>query len=128
MHAISRTRDFDGIRLTTGDLERIQTLIAANPDIECSLLNKGLRAAKVVRPEEQDSKLVKVDSRFVYTDSAFPEREFDSELVLDILTSKGKISILSPLGALMLGLKEGDEIAYETSFGPKRKIKIQKVL
>lgn len=128
MHAISRTRDLERISLTPTDLERIQTLIAANPDIECSLLNKGLRAAKVLRPEEQDSKLVKVNSQFIYSDSAFPGREISGELVLDTLTSSGKISVLSPLGALMLGLKEGDEIAYETAFGPKRKIKIQKVL
>lgn len=128
MHAISRTRDLEGISLTPSDMERIQSLIAANPDIECSLLNKGLRAAKVLRPEESDAKMVRVGSEFIYTDSAFPEREFRSELVLETLTSRGRISVLSPLGALMLGLKEGDEIAYESAFGPKRKIKIKKVL
>lgn len=116
------------ILVTTSDYERIHGLIDQNPDIECSLLEEELDRAQLVAPEQMSAGVITMNSKFLYWDSHRETAENQSELVYANTTSTGKISILSPLGASIIGLKEGDEFAFKTPNNQERTIKIIKVI
>ena len=126
--ALKMGNSYSNISLSSNDYEKIQLLMQANPDIECSQLIRGLKAAKVVPTADMGKDRVTVNSKFIYSDSGMGEREYQAELILDNMTSQGRISVLSPLGAMMLGLKEGDEFTYKSATGRDRCVKIIKVL
>lgn len=42
--------------------------------------------------------------------------------------SEGKISVMTPIGVALIGLSEGQRIAWQTPLGSKRSVRVLKVL
>lgn len=98
------------------DLERLEALLDSLPDAQAraqDALFEELSRADVVEPAEMPPDVVTMNSRvrFVIDGSA---DEFDMALAYpkDIDGAAARLSILTPVGSALLGLKVGDSIDW----------------
>ena len=123
------------IWLTAQDYNRLRHLLA-----ELTRRSRGMQAgvdtleeildlARVVRPEKVPGNVVTMNSRVLYEDVATQEKGTVTIVYpADADPSSGKISVLSPVGAALLGESEGAEVQLPLPHGQKRRIRIGSVL
>jgi regulator of nucleoside diphosphate kinase len=91
-------------------------------------LRGELQRAHVVEPEQVPPDVITMNSRAALLDQETDERE-EWTLVYpeDADVKAGKISVLAPVGAAMLGYRVGDVFEWETP-GGKRVLKVEAIL
>jgi regulator of nucleoside diphosphate kinase len=123
------------IIITAEDLKRLNKRIADQREFgqvrnEASLasLEKELKRAEVVAPEEIPPHTITMNARFTVLDLD-TEEEDTYALVYpeDADYLENKISILAPMGTAMIGYREGDEIQWEVPDGTLR-LKVLKII
>jgi len=119
------------ITITTADYERLFNLLESPqlvPAVGDYLLGE-LERARVIAPEDVAPTVATMESRLV----------FRNESTGDIRTAmlvypgaediaEGRISVVTPVGAALLGLSEGQSIAFETRAGETRVLTLVQVL
>ena len=117
--------DLPHIYLTQDDMDRLLALVDAYPGKRFEQLEAELLRANVVPREEIPGDVVTMNSRVVFENEATGERR---EVTLVYPGSAdidaGKISILVPVGAALLGLRVGQSIDWELPGGEKRRYRI----
>jgi regulator of nucleoside diphosphate kinase len=118
------------IYVTERDLERLDRMVSSagnTPNI--MRLREELDRATVVRSEEIPPNVVTMNSRVSFKEMETGE---ESEITLvypsDADVGRGRISILAPVGAALLGLSVGDDIEWPLPSGKTRTFKIMSVL
>jgi regulator of nucleoside diphosphate kinase len=118
------------IYVTDSDLERLERLVSglkSSPNIERFKLE--LERAIVVPSEEIPSDAVTMNSRVIFKEL---DSEEETEITLvypsDANVNSGRISILTPVGAALLGLSVGDQIDWPLPTGKIHTYKIVSVL
>jgi len=122
------------IYITSEDHQKLVEIM--NEEIKRTLENqryaqdllKELEKCEIVDPEEISDKVITMNSKvsFRFSDS-------DKTLVYTLVfpqeadISKGKISILSPIGTALIGYQEGDVIKWSVPSGEKQ-IKVEKII
>ena len=108
--------------VTESDYKRLSALAAAvrggpKPD-RARLLESGLKDALLFRGEDITRNFVTMNSVVRIRDAATGD-EYTYHLVFpaDADISNGKISVLTPLGAALLGRREGESFSYESPGG-----------
>ena len=103
------------------DMDRLEALLDALPDAQArgqGALFEELSRAEVVEPAEMPPNVVTMNSRvrFVIDDTA---EEFDMALAYpkDIDGTAARLSILTPVGSALLGLKVGESIDWTRQDG-----------
>lgn len=92
------------------------------------LLGDELSRAIVVPADQVPLDVVKMNSRVVYFDeSNGKSREVELVFPEDADLAQGKISVLSPVGSALLGLKEGQTIDWTFPDNPSRRLKVVSV-
>lgn len=92
------------------------------------LLGDELSRAIVVPADQVPLDVVKMNSRVVYFDeSNGKSREVELVFPEDADLAQGKISVLSPVGSALLGLKEGQAIDWSFPDNPSRRLKVVSV-
>lgn len=113
------------IMLSTTDLARLEHLLSQLPphSPEVELLEQELERAIVVKPAEMPPDRVTMNSRVQFS-VGNPSQSQTLTLMYpkDLDSSGEKISILAPVGSAMLGLAQGDEIAWPTPANPVQKM------
>lgn len=105
----------------------VSSAVESHPDIG-AYLTRELDRAKVVGPEKIGRGVVTMNSRVKFRDDATGERR-----VVTLVYPGGEdpqsgcVSILSPLGAALIGLEEGQSIAFTTTDGEERSVTVSKV-
>jgi regulator of nucleoside diphosphate kinase len=119
------------IVVTRPDYERLSNLADSarrSPHVRDYLASE-LDRARIVEADQVASNIVTMHSRFVFRDESTGE-ERTASLVYpgeeDI--DDGRISILTPVGAALLGLSEGHSIEWETRNGESRTLTVLKLL
>jgi len=85
---------------------------------EVRRLTSVLEASEIIPDEEISSDVIGIGSSFILQDYEFMESgSFSLVSSAEVDLEKGKISIESPVGAALVGKKEGDEIAVELPRG-----------
>jgi regulator of nucleoside diphosphate kinase len=121
------------IIITHQDRDRLALLVDAHADdSDNSLvdsLDQEINRARIVEPGDMPSDVVTMNSRVVFRDDSsqttqtvtlvYPGQENSLE---------GRISILTPVGAALLGLSEGQHISYATPDGRQKSLTLLKVL
>ena len=135
MHNEHRTRidSFPEINVTRWDLGRLDHLLGSHssgrPSRVIEFLVRKLMAANVVRDADIPPLTVTMGSRVEY--------HGDDEAAHSIATVvhpndldfyDDAISILSPIGAVLLGLSEGQSMTYREPTGGPRTITVRKIL
>jgi regulator of nucleoside diphosphate kinase len=119
------------IVVTKPDYERLSNLVdsaRATPLVGEYLANE-LDRARVVEANQIAPTIVTMHSRFVFRDESTGEARtvslvYPGEENID----KGCISILTPVGAALLGLSEGQSIEWETLTGESRVLTVVRLL
>lgn len=121
------------IIITHEDRNKLALLVDAHAtDSDNALidsLDQEISRARIVKPGEIPPDVVTMNSRVVFRDDGsqttqtvtlvYPGQENSVE---------GRISILTPVGAALLGLSEGQNISYATPDGRQKSLTLLKVL
>jgi regulator of nucleoside diphosphate kinase len=108
--------------VTDVDFERLSALSRAmrtSPRPERAAVLEGrLKTASILPSESLGSKTVKMGSAITILDKDRNET-FSYNLVFPVEAdiTRGRISVLTPLGASLLGRKEGEDFSYESPGG-----------
>jgi regulator of nucleoside diphosphate kinase len=121
------------IIITHQDRDRLALLVDAHADDSdnglVDSLDQEINRARIVEPGDMPPDVVTMNSRVVFRDDTsqtmqtvtlvYPGQENSLE---------GRISILTPVGAALLGLSEGQHISYATPDGRQKSLTLLKVL
>lgn len=118
--------DPPSIRLTHHDLGRLDALLAglSSSSRVLEYLRREVDRASVVEDDDTSS-FVKLGSRVAFEDETGRLHTGTVVFPGELGQHPDSISILTPVGAALLGLAEGQSISYET---PDRRIKTLTVL
>jgi regulator of nucleoside diphosphate kinase len=119
------------IVITRPDFERLSNLAGswqvAGP-VGDYLLDE-LERARIVEPEDVAPTVVTMQSRFIFRDAATGDVRTATLVYPDGENiAEGCISILTPVGAALLGLSDGQSIDFETRSGERRVLTLVRVL
>jgi regulator of nucleoside diphosphate kinase len=118
-------QDYNRLRLLLADLMRQSRGMQAGIDA----LEELLDFARVVDPEKVPHNVVTMNSRVLFEDVRTGETGTVTIVYpADVDPTRGKISILSPVGAALLGEAESSEVELPLPHGRSRRIRIDKVL
>jgi regulator of nucleoside diphosphate kinase len=118
------------IVITDQDWLRLERLLTQIPRSTYSeWLQDELDRAEVVEPTAISPKVVTMNSQVVYRDEN-TGKELQVTLVFpnDADAASGKISVLAPVGAALLGLSEGQTIEWKTPSGDPRTLRVKSIL
>ncbi len=116
------------IRLSATDHERLSRLARSAehtmPEV-AEALNEELDRAYVLKPGRQPVDVVCMGSEVMYRDDTTGRIQTVSLVYPeDADISKGKASVLTPIGAALIGLSAGDAMDWETRSGDKRSLTV----
>jgi regulator of nucleoside diphosphate kinase len=113
------------IVVTSSDMERLRTLIDTTAGDKADALDADLTRAVVVEPAEVPPDVVTMNSRVVYRDEESSEtREVTLSYPKDASLEQGRVSVLAPVGAALLGLSVGQEIEWLVPGGRHKRLRI----
>ena len=114
-----RSDDFDVLDRLVGDLP------GSGP---AGLLQQELDRAKVCEPKARPKNVVTLNRWLQYSDDHSPDvRRVQLVLPKEADIDAGRVSILSYVGAGLIGLKEGQSITWPDPSGAVRKLTLVKV-
>jgi regulator of nucleoside diphosphate kinase len=122
------------IHITAFDLERLRKLILDAQSTEyrkseyLEKLKAELDRANIVKPQEIPPTVVTMNSTIELVDLDTNEDEvYTLVFPEDADISKGKISILAPIGTAMLGYEIGDVFEWDVPAG-KRRLRVGRII
>ena len=116
------------IVVTSSDMERLRTLIDTTAGEQAETLDAELLNAEVVEPTQVPPDVVTMNSRVVYRDEDTHEtREVTLSYPKDASLEQGRVSVLAPVGAALLGLSVGQEIEWQLPGGKHKRLRILSV-
>ena len=122
------------IHITAFDLERLQKLIVDAQSTEyrkskyLERLKGELARANIVAPQEIPPTVVTMNSTIELVDMDTNEEEtYTLVFPEDADLSKGKISVLAPIGTAMLGYEIGDIFEWDVPAG-KRRLRVGRII
>jgi regulator of nucleoside diphosphate kinase len=121
------------IQLTRRDFSRLDQLTATPAGGESrrvvDFLVDELSRARVVDADRIAPNIVTMHSEVVFRDEdAGRERTVKLVYPNEHAAHDGALSVLTPLGAALIGMAEGQTISFETSDGSARRVSVVKVL
>jgi regulator of nucleoside diphosphate kinase len=118
-------QDYNRLKHLLSDLTRQSRGMQAGVET----LEDILDLARVVRPEKVPESVVTMNSRVLFEDVHTQEQGTVAiSYPAEADASDGKISVLSPVGAALLGLAEDSEVELPLPHGGTRRIRILNVL
>jgi regulator of nucleoside diphosphate kinase len=110
------------------DIERLEALIDSLPAAQadnCAALLEELSRADMVEPADMPPDVVTMNSRVRFVLDGQAE-EFDMQLAYpkDVDGAAGKLSVLTPVGNALLGLKVGDSIDWTRPDGGAFQVRV----
>lgn len=118
-------QDYNRLRMLLAELTRQSRGMQAGVET----LEEILDLARVVNPEKVPHNVVTMNSRVLFEDVRTAEQGTVTIVYPgDVDPAQGKISVLSPVGAALLGESEGSEVELPLPTGRLRRIRISQVL
>lgn len=116
------------IHLTQGDMDRLLHLVDAYPGQRFEQLERELLRARIVAREDVPADIVTMNSRVVFEDEGTGEqREVTLVYPGSADIDAGRISVLTPVGSALLGLRIGQAIDWELPGGARRRYRVAAV-
>jgi regulator of nucleoside diphosphate kinase len=118
------------ITITRADFERLSKLLdSASASAVSDYLDAELNRAQIVEAEDIQQSVVTMHSRVMFRDDSTGESRtvslvYPGEEDIDA----GRISVLTPIGAALLGLSEGQSIHWQTRTGESRELTVLRLL
>ncbi len=124
---MTRTASLPAITLKSSDFSRLDDLATAAertlPDVAESL-GRELERAKIVPSAKIGRDIVTMGARVVFRDDA--EQTHDVRLVYphEADLEEGRISVMTPVGVALIGLKVGQSIRWQPRLGEQRTLTV----
>ncbi len=119
------------ITISQSDYDRLSNLAAAweqsSPDIAANLIEE-IDRARVVSDRAMAASFVRMGSTVTYAVDSNPEKTVTLVYPIDANIEDGKISITTPVGTALIGLKAGQSIRYLTRNGQTHDLTVIEVL
>lgn len=127
---MQRTNDLPAITLGAADFSRLDQLASVAeyklPEV-ATFLGKELERAHVVPAREVAADVVTMGSRVVFEDDAGEKHDVILVYPEEADMEKHRMSVLTPVGAALIGLKVGQSIHWRTRNDEDRILKVLKV-
>jgi regulator of nucleoside diphosphate kinase len=113
------------VLVSARDHARLSTLVAKSAADSVALLYDELDSATIVADDELPTDVVAMGSEVTFEDLASGAR---SQVVLvyphQANASHGHVSVLAPVGAALIGLREGETIEWPVPKGAVRRLRV----
>jgi regulator of nucleoside diphosphate kinase len=127
---MQRSNELPAITLGAADFSRLDQLASAAeyklPEV-AAFLGQELERARVVLPREVASDVVTMGSRVVFKDDGGEIHDVTLVYPEEADMEKGRLSVLTPVGAALIGLKVGQAIQWRTRSGGERTLEVLRV-
>ena len=127
---MQRNLDLPAITLGAADFSRLDQLASVAeyklPDV-ASFLGKELERARVVPAREVDADVVTMGSRVLFEDDAGEKHDVVLVYPEEADMEKQRMSVLTPVGAALIGLSEGQSISWTARDGREHRLTVTKV-
>lgn len=111
--------------ITDQDFERLSLLVNHAETAAAALLDEELGRAKVVPQKDIPRDVVTMNSRIHFEDTSSGKKvEITLVYPKDADVTKGKVSVLAPVGTALIGLRLGQSIDWPMPNGVSRKLKV----
>lgn len=118
------------ITVTRSDLERLsrlgETFAAKNPDVSEALLTE-LDRARVVDDGRLPANVVRMGSSLRFTSDLGEDRSVTLVFPGEADIAEGKVSVLTPIGAALIGLSQGQSIDWTARDGRVHRLTVESV-
>ncbi len=130
MPAVVRNRSVPNIVVSTADYERLTDLATASlerlPEVAEELLNE-MERAKIVKDGSVPDDVVRMGSTVTFRSHDGRERTETLVYPVDEDSDAHKISVMTPVGAALIGLAVGQSISWTARDGRKHELTVVKV-
>jgi regulator of nucleoside diphosphate kinase len=130
MRDVVRTRSAPQIIVSNADYERLTDLANASlerlPDVAKELLSEMDRA-QVVEPDAVPSNVVRMGSTVTFKSDVGQTRTLTLVYPADESLDQHRISVMTPVGAALIGLAEGQSISWSARDGRRHELTVLKV-
>jgi regulator of nucleoside diphosphate kinase len=127
---MARTRSVTQIVVSTADYERLTDLANASmerlPDVAQELLDE-LERAQIVDPSQVPEDVVRMGSTVTFKSDDGHTRTLKLVYPADESLDEHRISIMTPVGAALIGLGKGQSIAWTARDGKHHRLTVTKV-
>ncbi|MBV8185798.1 MAG: nucleoside diphosphate kinase regulator [Alphaproteobacteria bacterium] len=130
MRDVVRTRSVPQIIVSNADYERLTDLANAAldrlPDVARELLEEMDRA-QVVDPDKVPANVVRMGSTVTFKSDDGNTRTLKLVYPADESLDQHRISVMTPVGAALIGLSEGQSISWTARDGKHHRLTVTKV-
>ena len=130
MRDVVRTRSVPQIIVGNADYERLTDLATASlerlPEVANELLSEMDRA-KVVKDGKVPADVVRMGSTVTFTSDDGNERTLTLVYPADESLDDHRISVMTPVGAALIGLSEGQSISWTARDGRHHRLTVTRV-
>ena len=130
MRDVVRTRSVPQIIVSNADYERLTDLATASlerlPDVANELLSEMDRA-KVVQDGSVPDDVVRMGSTVTFKSDDGNTRTFKLVYPVEESLDEHRISVMTPVGAALIGLAEGQSISWAARDGRRHELTVEKV-
>ena len=127
---MARTRSVTQIVVSTADYERLTDLANASmerlPDVAQELLDE-LERAQIVDPSQVPGDVVRMGSTVTFTSDDGHTRTLKLVWPVDESLDQHRISVMTPVGAALIGLGTGQSISWTARDGKHHRLTVTKV-
>ena len=127
MPAVVRNRSVPNIVVSAADYERLTDLATASlerlPEVAEELLNE-MERAKIVKDGSVPDDVVRMGSTVTFRSHDGRERTETLVYPVDEDSDAHKISVMTPVGAALIGLAEGQSISWTARDGRKHELTV----
>lgn len=121
------------IFVTTRNMQRLQALLDGTASLRnaeaAENLESELASAVVVDPEQIPANVVTMGSRVRFRDEESGQiREITLVYPKDADPQTGKVSILAPVGAALIGLAVGEIVDWPLPGGRRKRLRLEEIL
>jgi regulator of nucleoside diphosphate kinase len=131
MRDVVRTRSVPQIIVSNADYERLTDLANASlerlPDVAKELLDEMDRA-QVVEPDKVPPHVVRMGSTVTFKSDDGHVRTLKLVYPADESLDQHRISVMTPVGAALIGLSEGQSISWTARDGKHHRLTVTKVV
>jgi len=130
MRDVVRTRSVPQIIVSNADYERLTDLATASlerlPEVANELLSEMDRA-KVVQDGSVPPNVVRMGSTVTFKSDDSNTRTFKLVYPAEESLDEHRISVMTPVGAALIGLAEGQSISWAARDGRRHELTVEKV-
>ncbi|MCW5732577.1 MAG: nucleoside diphosphate kinase regulator [Enhydrobacter sp.] len=126
----TRTRSVPGIVVSSADYERLTDLASASlerlPDVAQELLDE-MERAKIVDEAKLPADVVRMGSTVTFESDDGQTRTLKLVWPIDESLDEHRLSVLTPVGAALIGLGTGQSISWTARDGKHHRLTVTKV-